>query len=41
MLATARRLLRNEQDAADAVQEAFLQAFRSLSRFRGDSTLCT
>jgi RNA polymerase sigma-70 factor (ECF subfamily) len=41
MLAIARRLLRHEEDASDAVQEAFLQAFRSIDRFRGDSNLGT
>ena len=41
MLAVARRVLRHEDDARDAVQEAFLQAFRSIDRFRGDSNLAT
>src|SRR6058998_791665 len=41
MLAVARRVLCNEEDARDAVQEAFLQAFRSIQRFRGDSNLAT
>ena len=31
----ARWLLRNDQDAEDAVQEAFLRAHKSFSRFRG------
>src|SRR5207249_2198500 len=31
----ARWLLRNEQDAQDVVQEAYLRAFRSFSGFRG------
>jgi RNA polymerase sigma-70 factor (ECF subfamily) len=33
MLAVARRLLRHDEDARDAVQEAFLQAFRGLPAF--------
>jgi RNA polymerase sigma-70 factor (ECF subfamily) len=41
MLATARRLLRSDDDAADAVQEAFLSAFRSIDRFEGNSQLGT
>jgi len=41
MLATARRLLRSDDDAADAVQEAFLSAFRSIDRFQGNSRLST
>lgn len=41
MLAVARRLLRNEEDAQDAVQEAFLGAFRNLGQFEGQSRLGT
>ena len=41
MLATARRLLRSEEDARDAVQEAWLQAFRALPRFEGQARLST
>ena len=41
MLAVARRLLRNEDDSQDAVQEAFLGAFRNLSQFEGQSRLGT
>src|SRR5262245_32449023 len=41
MLAVARRLLRNEDDARDAVQDAFLNAFRALPRFRGEARLST
>jgi len=41
MLAVARRLLRSEDDAADAVQEAFLAAFKSIDRFRGAARLST
>lgn len=31
------RMLRNEQDALDASQEAFFKAYRALAGFRGDS----
>jgi RNA polymerase sigma-70 factor (ECF subfamily) len=41
MLAVARRFLRNEDDARDAVQDAFLSAFRALDRFEGDALLST
>jgi RNA polymerase sigma-70 factor (ECF subfamily) len=41
LLATARRLLRNEEDARDAVQSAFIRAFQSLGRFRQESRLST
>lgn len=41
MLAVARRLLRCEEDCADAVQDAFLSAFRNLSSFAGQSSLGT
>lgn len=41
LLAVTRRLLRNEDDAADAVQEALLSAFRALDRFEGTSRLST
>lgn len=37
LLGLARRLLGNEQDAEDAVQEALLRAHRALARFRGES----
>src|SRR5205823_6771089 len=33
----ARWLLRNEQDAQDVVQEAFLRAFKSFSGFHGSN----
>jgi len=39
MLAVARRLVRNEEDARDSVQDAFLQAFRSIEKFEGRSSL--
>jgi RNA polymerase sigma-70 factor (ECF subfamily) len=35
--AVARRILRDEDNAADAVQEAYLAALSSRERFRGDS----
>jgi RNA polymerase sigma-70 factor (ECF subfamily) len=41
MLAVARRFLRTEQDSADAVQDAFLSAFRCLESFEGNSALGT
>jgi RNA polymerase sigma-70 factor, ECF subfamily len=41
MLAVARRFLRQEEDARDAVQDAFLQAFRALPRFSGEARLGT
>lgn len=41
MQAVARRLLQNEADADDAVQEAFLSAFRNFDSFRGDARLGT
>ena len=37
----ARRILRNDDDASDAVQEAFAQTFRGLDGFDGRSRLGT
>jgi RNA polymerase sigma-70 factor (ECF subfamily) len=37
----AYRLTGNEEDASDVVQEAYLRAFKSLKRFRGDSQFST
>jgi RNA polymerase sigma-70 factor (ECF subfamily) len=37
----ALRLTSNEEDARDVVQEAYLKAFRSLKRFRGDARFST
>ena len=39
MLATARRLLRNDEDARDAVQEAMLSAFRAVGQFAGNAQI--
>ena len=37
----ARATLHNDADAEDALQEAYLSAYRSISQFRGDSALLT
>jgi RNA polymerase sigma-70 factor (ECF subfamily) len=34
-------MLRNDEDARDAVQEGFISAFRSIQRFNGDCRLST
>ncbi len=41
MLAAARRILHNESDARDAIQDAFLSVFRSIGDFAGDAALGT
>ncbi len=41
LLSLARRILRDEESARDAVQDAFLQAFRSLPGFNGASSVST
>ena len=41
MLATARRFLPSEHDCHDAVQQAFVSAFRSIDRFEGNAQLGT
>jgi len=41
MLSVARRMLTQEQDAQDAVQDAFLSAFKAIDRFQGDAKLAT
>ena len=41
LLAVARNMLWNEQDAQDAVQEAFLNAFKSIESFDGRSEIST
>jgi len=41
MLAVARRMMGNEHDARDAVQDAFLSAFKAIDSFAGDAKLST
>jgi RNA polymerase sigma-70 factor, ECF subfamily len=41
MLAVARRFFQCSQDAEDAVQDAFLSAFKAIHSFKGDSHLGT
>jgi RNA polymerase sigma-70 factor (ECF subfamily) len=41
LLTVARRLLRNDDDAREAVQDAFVSAFRSRERFEGSSRIST
>ncbi len=41
MLAVARRFLKNDEDAQEAVQDAFLSAFRGIQGFAGQSRLST
>jgi RNA polymerase sigma-70 factor (ECF subfamily) len=41
LLTVARRFLRSEHDACDAVQDAFVAAFRKLASFEGNSSLST
>jgi RNA polymerase sigma-70 factor (ECF subfamily) len=41
MLNVARRYLRDEGHAQDAVQDAFMSAFRAIQSFKGDSRLST
>ena len=41
LLAVARRLLRHEEDAQDALQDGFVSAFKALRTFRGDCRLST
>ena len=41
LLAVARRILRDEEAARDAVQTAYLAAFRSVGRFEGGSQVAT
>lgn len=41
MYGLALRLLGNEDDARDVLQEAYLRAYRSLHKFRGDSAFTT
>ena len=41
MLAVAKRYMRDEDQARDVVQDAFLQAFRAIGGFRAESRLST
>lgn len=41
LMATARRFLRSEDDCHDALQEAFLSAYKGLASFQGQSQLST
>lgn len=41
LLAVARRMLGNDEDAHDALQDAFLSAFRAIGEFAGKSRLST
>jgi RNA polymerase sigma-70 factor (ECF subfamily) len=41
MLSVCRRILRNDEEAKDAVQEAFISAFRAISSFEGTARLGT
>jgi RNA polymerase sigma-70 factor (ECF subfamily) len=38
---TARAILRDDADAEEALQDAYLKAYRSLDQFRGDSKIST
>jgi RNA polymerase sigma-70 factor (ECF subfamily) len=38
---TARAILKDDSEAEDALQEAYLQAHRSMATFRGDARLST
>jgi len=41
MLAVAKRMLGNDEDANDAVQDAFLSAFKAIDRFEGNAQIGT
>jgi RNA polymerase sigma-70 factor (ECF subfamily) len=41
LLAVARRILGSDEDARDTVQDAFLNAFKSLDKFEGNAKLST
>ena len=41
LLGLARRMLRSDEDARDALQESFLHAFRAIDRFEGEARLST
>jgi RNA polymerase sigma-70 factor, ECF subfamily len=41
LLAVARRIVGNDEEARDVIQDAFFNAFRSLKNFHGDARLST
>jgi RNA polymerase sigma-70 factor (ECF subfamily) len=41
LLSTTRRILNNDEDARDAVQDAFISAFRARAQFAGDAKIST
>jgi RNA polymerase sigma-70 factor (ECF subfamily) len=41
MFRTARAILRDDAEAEDTLQEAYLQAYRTIDQFRGDARLST
>ena len=41
MLSVARRIVHNEDDARDAIQEAFMSAFKAIKKFAGGSKVST
>lgn len=41
IFALARRLVGNDHDASDVLQETYLRAFRAIGRWRGDSAVTT
>jgi RNA polymerase sigma-70 factor (ECF subfamily) len=41
LLSTTRRILNNDEDARDAVQDAFISAFRARAQFAGDARIST
>lgn len=41
LLATARRIVRSDDDAQDVVQEAYISAFKSIASFSGEARLST
>jgi RNA polymerase sigma-70 factor (ECF subfamily) len=41
LLAVARRILHNEEDARDVVQEAFINAYRARASFKGEARIST
>jgi len=41
LLAVARRYVRNDDDAHDVLQAAYLSAFKAIAQFEGSAQLCT